>query len=118
MPQVIEKGYLYIAVSPIFRVTEKINKEDKFHYFYNDKELEEWSKNHKNFSVSYIKGLGELQPQQLWDSTMDPTSRHMIKITIDDVKEASKVVELCMGNEVGPRKNFILNNANFLKVVD
>ncbi len=118
MPKVIEKGYLYIAVSPIYRVTEKVNKEEKFRYFYNDAELEAYTKDHSNYHVSYIKGLGELQPTQLWESTMDPESRHVIQINIEDAAEASKMIELCMGGEVAPRKDFILKNADFTKVVE
>ena len=118
MPEVIKKGYLYIAVSPLYRVTEKVNKEEIFIYYYDDKSLAEYESNHSSYHVSYIKGLGELQPNQLWDSTMDPEKRHMIKINIDDAEEASKMVELCMGIEVDPRKNFILEKADFAKVVD
>lgn len=118
MPEVIKKGYLYIAVSPLYRVTEKVNKEEIFSYYYDDKSLAEYESCHSSYHVSYIKGLGELQPNQLWDSTMDPKKRHMIKINIEDAEEASKMIELCMGAEVDPRKNFILEKADFTKVVD
>ena len=117
MPEIIEKGYLYVAVSPIYRVTERVGKEEKYHYFYNDKELEDYSNSHSNFHVSYIKGLGELQPQQLWDSTMNPEIRHIIKIQADDEEVSSQVIEICMGSEVAPRKEYILKFADFSKVV-
>lgn len=118
MPQIIEKGYLYIAVSPLYRVTEKINKEEVFSYYYDDQSLSEYEANHSSYHVSYIKGLGELQPIQLWDSTMDPAKRHMIQITSNDAEEAFKMIELCMGSEVAPRKDFILDKIDFAKVVD
>lgn len=117
MPEIIEKGYLYVAVSPIYRVTSKISKKEEYYYLYNDEELEAYSKNHSDFHVSYIKGLGELQPQQLWESTMDPENRHIIKIDAKDEETASETIELCMGNEVAPRKDFILKYADFSKVV-
>lgn len=118
MPEIINNGYLYIAVSPLYRVTEKSGKEETFNYYYDDKSLAEYEANHSSYHVSYIKGLGELQPTQLWDSTMDPDKRHMIKVTVKDVEEASKMVELCMGSEVDPRKEYILSKADFAKVVE
>lgn len=118
MPEVIEKGCLYIAVSPLYRVTEKNGKEEVYSYYYDDESLNEYKASNSSSHISYIKGLGELQPTQLWDSTMDPEKRHMIKITVEDAEEASKMIELCMGSEVAPRKEFILKEADFAKVVD
>lgn len=114
MPDIIKNGHLYIALSPLYRVTEKNGKKEEFKYFYDDAALEKYKdKTKKSYHVGYIKGLGELQPQQLWDSTMNPETRYIIKVTEEDAETASKSIEICMGDNVALRKQFILENAKF-----
>lgn len=117
LPEIIKNGYLYIALSPLYRVTEKVGKKEKFHYFFNDEDLSKFKSNNQ-YKIDYIKGLGELQASQLWDSTMNPETRHIIRVTIDDAEKASQAIETCMGDNVEIRKKFILNNVDFSKVVE
>jgi len=115
MPEIINNGHLYIAISPIYRVTEKINgKKEIQHYFYNDIDFKKF-KTKNACSTSYLKGLGELTPQQLWESTMDPDVRHIVQVTAEDAEHDSKAIEICMGDNVELRKKFILNNIKFEK---
>ena len=117
LPEIIKKGYLYIALSPIYRVTEKSGKKEIHHYFYNDEELNKFTTKNQ-YHVSYIKGLGELQPEQLWESTMNPETRRMVRVNIEDITEDNEAVEVCMGDNVDSRKKFILEKADFAKVVE
>ena len=117
MPEIIKNGYLYIALSPIYRVTEKVGKKETHHYFYNDEELNKYSTKNP-YHISYIKGLGELQPEQLWESTMNPETRRMVRVNIVDEETDTEAVEVCMGNNVESRKKFILEKADFTKVVE
>ena len=117
MPEIIENGYLYIAVSPIYRVTEKVGKKEIHKYFYNDEELNNYQTKNP-YHVSYIKGLGELQPTQLWESTMDPETRRMVKVKMEDLETDSEAIEVCMGVNVDARRKFILESADFSKVVE
>lgn len=118
LPEIIRKGYLYIALSPIYRVTEKTGKNKELHhYFYNDEELNKFTTKNQ-YHVSYIKGLGELQPEQLWESTMNPETRRMVRVNIEDITEDNEAVEICMGDNVDSRKKFILEKADFTKVVE
>lgn len=117
MPEIIEKGYLYIALSPIYRVTEKAGKKEIHRYFYNDEELAAYKTNNP-YHISYIKGLGELQPEQLWESTMNPETRRMVRVKCIDQQEDSEAIEVCMGTDVESRRKFILEKADFTKVVE
>lgn len=116
MPELIKQGHLYIALSPIYRVTETVGKQEKNYYFFDDEELANFESKHKT-SVSYIKGLGELQPIQLWESTMDPEKRRLIQVTVDDGELAHDAISKCMGDDVAVRKLFIMQEADFEKAV-
>ena len=117
MRPLIDEGYIYIAQPPLY----KIDYKGKAYYAYNDDQLEQLKKalNLKSgYPFQRYKGLGEMDAQQLWETTMDPAVRKMIRITIDDAAQAEKYFSELMGDEVEPRKRFITENAKFAKDLD
>ncbi len=110
MRPLIEEGKLYIALPPLY----KISSGKKFEYLYSDEELTEAKLRFKNtFTIQRYKGLGEMNAIQLWDTTMDPNTRGLIKINIDDAALAEKRVSVLMGDKVEPRKEWINENVIF-----
>ncbi len=110
LPQIIEKGYLYIAMPPLFKLTA--GKE--LHYAYNEEEKNILIKGKmldKNVSIQRYKGLGEMNPEQLWDTTMNPQTRVMKQVMVEDAADADHVFSMLMGDEVPPRKRFIQTHA-------
>jgi DNA gyrase subunit B len=107
MPQLIENGHVYAAVPPLY----KVRKGSKDNYFYNDDELQKFLKENPNSSVTRFKGLGEMNDEQLWDTTMNPKTRMLKKMTIEDAVEADTVFSMLMGDDVSLRKAFIFENA-------
>ncbi len=114
MPEIIEKGYLYIAMPPLYRV--QIAK--KAYYAYDEEERDSIIKEHGNGKViiQRYKGLGEMNPSQLWETTMDPKQRTLKKVRIEDAEEADKVFSMLMGDKVPPRKKFIQTHAKFAQI--
>lgn len=112
---VIEGGYVYLAQPPLY----KVSKGNIERYAYSDEELEEIKKEiGDKFALQRYKGLGEMDPSQLWETTMDPARRVFIQVTIENAMEADKAFEVLMGEEVEPRKDYIMTNAHFVKNLD
>jgi DNA gyrase subunit B len=116
MQQLITAGYVYIAQPPLFRV--KKGKDER--YVYNEKALadllQEMGKN--GVAINRYKGLGELNPEQLWSTTMDPLNRTVLQVTLEDAVEADRTFTLLMGDKVEPRRDFIVQNAKFVRNLD
>ena len=112
LPEIIRSGFLYIAMPPLFRV--QIGKTHS--YAYTEEEKDELIKGAPKFSVQRYKGLGEMNPAQLWETTMDPKSRTLKKVDIEDAEGADRVFEMLMGSEVPPRKRFIQSHAKFAEL--
>ncbi|MCM8899804.1 DNA topoisomerase (ATP-hydrolyzing) subunit B [Caldicoprobacter algeriensis] len=113
MKELITNGHLYIGLPPLYRVTDGKREE----YVYNDEELKRVVKSMgKRYTIQRYKGLGEMNPEQLWETTMNPQKRKIIQVTVEDAAEADRLVTILMGDKVQPRKEYISAYANFNKV--
>ncbi len=109
MPELIYEGHVYIAMPPLYKAMPSKGQEE---YLYDDKALEKYRKRHKGpFTLQRYKGLGEMDAGQLWETTLDPDTRMLKLVEIEDARMASEVTELLMGTEVPPRKEFIYRHA-------
>ena len=109
MPELIYEGHVYIAMPPLYKAMPSKGTEE---YLYDDKALEKYRKRHKGpFTLQRYKGLGEMDAEQLWETTLDPDTRLLKQVEIEDARMASEVTELLMGTEVPPRKEFIYRHA-------
>ena len=109
MPELIFEGHVYIAMPPLYKAMPSKGQEQ---YLYDDKALEKYRKTHKgSFTLQRYKGLGEMDAQQLWETTLDPETRMMKRVEIEDARMASEITELLMGSEVPPRKAYIYDHA-------
>ena len=110
MPELIFEGHVYLAMPPLYKAMPVKGKEE---YLYDDKALEKYRKSHKgNFTLQRYKGLGEMDAEQLWETTLNPETRKLKLVEIEDAFYASHITEMLMGNEVPPRKAFIYEHAN------
>ena len=109
MPELIFEGHVYIAMPPLYKAMPSKGKEE---YLYDDKALERYRKSHKgSFTLQRYKGLGEMDATQLWETTLDPETRMLKQVEIEDARMASEVTEMLMGTDVAPRKAFIYEHA-------
>ncbi|MBR5597551.1 MAG: DNA gyrase subunit B [Lachnospiraceae bacterium] len=110
MPELIFEGHVYIAMPPLYKAMPSKGQEE---YLYDDKALEKYRKTHKGpFTLQRYKGLGEMDADQLWETTLNPATRKLKLVEIEDAIYASQITEMLMGNEVPPRRAFIYEHAN------
>ncbi|MGX7075535.1 DNA topoisomerase (ATP-hydrolyzing) subunit B [Globicatella sanguinis] len=116
MRPLLDAGYVYIAQPPLYQIKQG----KKEIYIATDEELREWQKENPDarYSLQRYKGLGEMNYEQLWETTMNPENRRMLRVSVEDAREADQVMDMLMGDEVGPRRNFIEENAVFVKNLD
>lgn len=110
MPELIYEGHVYLAMPPLYKAIPDRGGQEE--YLYDDKALAKYRKTHKNFKLQRYKGLGEMDAEQLWETTMNPATRMLKQVEIEDASAASDLTALLMGNEVQPRKEYIYSNAS------
>ena len=117
MRPLVENGNVYLAQPPLYKLSKRGFKDV---YCYSDDEMEEKLKEmgRDNVNIQRYKGLGEMNPEQLWDTTMNPETRILIKVNVEDAMKADEIFNILMGDDVAPRKEFIEANAKYVKNLD
>ncbi|HEY7824284.1 MAG TPA: toprim domain-containing protein, partial [Acidimicrobiia bacterium] len=110
----IEAGYVYVAQPPLYRV--KVGS--KIHYLHDDRDYREFQKEHPKVKPTRFKGLGEMNPRELWDTTMNPETRTLLQVEMADAARAEEVFETLMGDDVASRKTFIQTHADDVRFLD
>ena len=121
MKPLVENGNIYIAMPPLYKIVPK-SKPKEVYYAFSDVEKEAYMKENNldndGVNIQRYKGLGEMNPEQLWETTMNPATRNIVKITLNDEYTADEVITILMGSEVEPRREFIEKNATYVKNLD
>ncbi|NLF80586.1 MAG: DNA topoisomerase IV subunit B, partial [Clostridia bacterium] len=119
MRPLIEAGYVYIAQPPLYRAKSRRGPKEEA-YLYDDNELDRFflSREKEKYDISRYKGLGEMDAVELWETTMNPANRTLLKVTVDDAMSAEEIFTVLMGDKVEPRREFIHANAQYVKHLD
>ncbi len=115
MRDLIDGGFIYIAQPPLFKISKGKRHEYAFSGEQTDALIEEIA---QNCDIQRYKGLGEMDPEQLWETTMDPATRTILRVTLEDAMEADETFSILMGDKVEPRREFIEKNAKYVQNLD
>jgi len=113
MRELVEAGKVYIALPPLYKVSRKVKNKTITEYCWSDEELEDFTKQYKQYNIQRFKGLGEMNAGQLWDTTMNPETRTLIQVQIDNLADADQRINVLMGDKVEPRREWIERNVTF-----